>query len=200
MNQPRDYDTIVLNNGDRLRVVLLDITSREIRYRPYEQFDGPTRTISMNRISEIIHRDGSVEDIANKLIFGLSGDPLGFAFMGPEIGFELTKGNINAQVQARLPAMGNQYNLDSGFGVGIGLNYLLFDRHNTLYIGGIGEYENRKIGDTWYYNGVAMGSLGWRYVHDTGINIRVGVDLGGQFGNTDGEFVWRVVMPIGYSF
>ena len=198
---PRDYDTIVQNSGVEIRALITEITSKEIKYRPYDQPDGPIRTIPIIRVSEIIHRNGNVEDIANKTTFGVSGDPLGFVFVGPEIGFELSKGNFNYQIQVRLPSMGNQNSFDSGFGIGLGANYLFLSRHNSYYLGGIAEYENHKLDDTWYHNGVIWGGLGWRYVHDTGINIRGGIDGGIKFGNTmRRELIWRPVFSIGYNF
>ena len=196
---PRDYDTIVLNNGETIVVLISEITSREIRYRLFDQPDI-ARTISTNRISEIIHKNGSVENFANRTSIGISADPSGFALFGPEVGFEITKGKMNYQIQARFSSMGNQNSFDGGLDVGAGVYRLLKGRENGFYLGGIGEYSFHKIGDSLYHYGALSASAGYRIVFDNGINIRLGADVGGRFNNDGGEFVWRPVTSVGYNF
>ena len=199
---PRDYDTIILKNGNRIYVLLTEISSKEIRYRLNSQPDGPLRIISVSSVSQIRHRNGNVENIKNNSSFGLIADPGGFIGSGPETGFEITSGNANYQFIARFPSLGASNNFSAGIDVNMSINYLYNANESGFYLGAVGGYRGYYLdhSKTLYSKGILLGATGYRIVFDSGYNMRFGIGFGASFGNSGGEFIWRPVSSIGYSF
>ena len=193
-------DVIVLNNKETLNVSIIEVTQREIRYRNANQLDDLVRVLSLSQVSEIIYKDGTIENFPQKTAFGISMDPSGFALNGPDVGFEITHGSMNYQIQARFPAIGAQNDYDGGFGIGFSINRLLNGNSNGFYLGVFGEYNNHRIGDTLNHFGVFAGGVGYRFVRDNGFNVRIGADVGGSFGDSGSEFIWRPVTAVGWNF
>ncbi|MCL2064013.1 MAG: hypothetical protein FWG98_06535 [Candidatus Cloacimonetes bacterium] len=200
ISENRDDDTIVLNNKTIIHANITEISSREIRYRPANQPEGLVRVLSTSQISEIIYSDGTRENYAKKTSFGISADPSGFALYGPDVSIEINKGRANTQLQVRFPSVGAQ-NDDylSGLGIGLSVLYVHYGRSGGFYFGGIGEYSYHKSGEITYHNGAFAASTGYKFVHDSGANFRLGFDIGGQFGDTE-NFVIRPVTAIGWKF
>ena len=195
------HDRISLKNGNRINAIVIEVSSREIRYRLANQPEGPVRVISTSSVTEILYQDRSIDNFANKAIFGVSIDPSGFALSGPEGGFEITKGNINTQIQLRFPSAGAQNSdLSGGFGIGLNVNYIQNGRSGGFYAGGIGEYSTWKTGDEYSHNGAFAGNIGYRFAGESGMNFSLGASVGGRFGDSGATFIWRPVTSVGYSF
>ena len=58
-------DTIVFKNGDKIKSKVLEVTTTEIKYKKFENIDGPTYSILKSDVSMINYQNG-VKDIFNQ--------------------------------------------------------------------------------------------------------------------------------------
>ena len=165
-------DIIVLVNGEEIEAKVLEISSREIRYKNYNNLDGPTIVLSREDVSAINYENGTTELISsassepiqnarvvtsgfnpNRTTFGIFFNPLGFLQFGPMFGLSLSRSYFLANAHVRIPAGGlllpimfgeNRYRAKVGKGVGVGgdLNFFLNRRRGGLYSGALFEYWN----------------------------------------------------------
>ena len=61
-------DVIVRKDGVKIQAKILEISSSTIKYRNFTQPDGPTRTISISMVTEIIYDDGQFEKFDEKVV------------------------------------------------------------------------------------------------------------------------------------
>lgn len=54
-------DVIFTSNGDEIPSKVVEITNQEIKYKKFEQLDGPLRNINISEVFMIIYQDGSRE-------------------------------------------------------------------------------------------------------------------------------------------
>ena len=120
-------DIITLTNGDEIKAKVLEITSKEIKYKKYENLDGPTVIVDISKVFAINYENGTREVFntagtgtassqgrqdkpvlmdPNKVYFGIWANPVGFLTFGPMFGFEITKKKINADIHIRIPQLG----------------------------------------------------------------------------------------------
>lgn len=103
-------DLIVLKNGDEIKSKVLEITPAEIKYKKFDNLDGPTVTILKTDVFMIKYQNGTKEVINNTNTSSLGNEnntakkfidlkpnrvgfyinPLGFIQFGPMIGTEIT--------------------------------------------------------------------------------------------------------------
>ena len=146
------------------------------------------------------HREEIIENFSGGSSFGLVADPAGFFSYGPEAGFEITSRNMNYQFIAKLSSLGASNSYDGGVDIFMSINYLSDSSKNGFYFGGVGGYSSHKILDSWFHNGIFLGAGGYRFVYESGLNMRIGIGLGANFGSAGGSFIWRPVTSVGYSF
>jgi hypothetical protein len=104
-------DTIILKNGNEIRSKVLEINNNEVRYKRFDNLDGPTISLMkseifmikyLNGTKDVINIDnsssrGNGQDSVRKYIdkkpdrVGLYLNPLGFIQFGPMIGTEITR-------------------------------------------------------------------------------------------------------------
>ena len=54
-------DAIIKRDGTKMLVKVVEITATTIKYRNFDQPDGPLRNVAINDVEEIIYNDGSWE-------------------------------------------------------------------------------------------------------------------------------------------
>ena len=168
-------DLIILRDGNTIEAKVMEITPSEVKYRRFDNLNGPTIVIPKNSVLSIRYENGVVDVIVaasgrqsgntdssmmdpNTTIFGISIDPSGFLVYGPSLSVEMTSGNLNAQVNIRFPSIGMLSDIGGdGFaiGVGMGVNYFHHTRIGGFYIGlmtdiNYGEYKVTEY-DKWGY-------------------------------------------------
>jgi len=115
-------DIIVLKNGDEIKSKVLEITPNEIKYKKFDNIDGPTISILKTDVFMVKYPNGTKEVINNTTkmaqnnntksepkvileekpkIFGVYFNPLGFIQFGPMLGVELMP-NKNFIIDAHL--------------------------------------------------------------------------------------------------
>lgn len=52
-------DVIILNNGKKMEAKVVEVSTTTIKYKRYDQEDGPMRTIEITEVDEIIYNDGT---------------------------------------------------------------------------------------------------------------------------------------------
>lgn len=149
-------DIIILKNGNEIQAKVLEISSTEIKYKRFDNLDGPMLILSAVSVSAIKYENGAWEDInaatkeaeaankeaakqsypmnPDKFIFGIYANPIGFLILGPMAGFEFTKGRFNAEVNFRFPSLGllmpvfedTEYENKITKGIGVGLGLRYF--------------------------------------------------------------------------
>ena len=158
-------DLIILKNGNEIKAKVLEITRTEIKYKRYDNLNGPILTVSVDSVSAIKYENGTWEDIdartkaaetqsyamnPQKLIFGIYANPIGFLTLGPMAGLELTYGYFSAELNVRFPTLGllmpiihdSRYDntITEGIGVGCGIKFFLPSSIGGFYIGGFAEF------------------------------------------------------------
>jgi len=129
-------DIITLKNGNEIKAKVLEITPTEIKYKRYENLEGPTVVIRRAEVYAITYENGETELITtsgsgssressiysapamdpDKVYYGIWANPLGFVTFGPMFGFEITKNRFNVDFSLRLPSLGLMMKLiESGF-------------------------------------------------------------------------------------
>ena len=121
-------DIITLTNGDEIKAKVLEITSQDIKYKRYENLDGPTVVVEIKKVFAINYQNGTREVFntagtetassggtrqgkpilmdPNKVYAGIWFNPVGFLTFGPMFGFEITKKKFNADFHIRIPQLG----------------------------------------------------------------------------------------------
>jgi hypothetical protein len=65
-NNALSQDIIVQTNGDEIEVKVIEITSETIKYRLFENLDGPLRNINISNVFMIIYENGSRETFTSQ--------------------------------------------------------------------------------------------------------------------------------------
>ena len=144
-------DIISMKNGTREEANILEIDETTVRYKKFNNLEGPTYTAKKESISEITYKNGTKENFDNKpqelspeknpnsvwwtkakeTKLGFWMDPLGFAQWGPMIGVSIRVGS-NFDVKAHV----RYYNHDFPF------NHETFDDYDhEYYYDGYSHYE-----------------------------------------------------------
>ena len=169
-------DVITMRNGNEIKAKVTEITSSEIKYKRFENLEGPTVVVAKSEVFAINYENGTREVINSmttstsnavrtttqsyaidpqKPTFGIYANPIGFATFGPMIGAELTAGKLIAELNFRFPSMGllmpivdDCEKLTGGIGIGVGLKFYNARPKGGLYVGGLLEYNNYKTSET----------------------------------------------------
>ena len=123
-------DVITLRNGDEIKAKVTEISSSEIKYKRFDNLDGPTIVVSKSEVFAINYENGTRDVInsmtstpsaqqsenvrqtqsynmdPNKAYFGMFANPIGFFTFGPAIGAELTKGKFIGEFNLIFPSLG----------------------------------------------------------------------------------------------
>lgn len=108
-------DIILLRNGSELQAKVAELTPTEIKYRRFDNPDGPLITIMRSEVFMITYENGSKELMSEAAApakadeeqpkatprwlakrpkgVGIWADPLGFAFFGPRLGMDFRMRN-----------------------------------------------------------------------------------------------------------
>jgi hypothetical protein len=155
-------DLIILTDGNIIEAKVLEISPSEIRYKRFDNLDGPTIILPVAGVLSIRYENGTVETFntapepapaqtvrpntpvmdPDKLYVGIFAEPSGFAMYGPSLAVEFTKGSFNTLINFRIGALGLLK--DSDFGAGVALNYFFPSRIGGFYLGGMIEYSTGK--------------------------------------------------------
>jgi hypothetical protein len=154
-------DLLILKDGNTVEATVLEISSTEIRYRRFDNLEGPIIVIPVTNVLSIRYENGTTEIINSvaiagekkppvlepgKFYFSISADPSGFLLYGPLVLTEFTKNHFNAQVYVSFPSIGLLVEAD-GFGIGFGtsINYLWLTRLGAFYLGGLFDYGGYSV-------------------------------------------------------
>ena len=180
-------DLIILRDGSMIEAKVTEISPVEIRYKRYENLDGPTIVLPRIDILSIRHENGTYEILNAGTVqesprvekpviqtskprttaldpdiwtIGFNINPAGIFLDGASICLEFGKGNFNMEINIFLPfiSIGN----DFGFGGLFTFNYFHHTSNGGTYLGmGIGlvGYDYDSHGD-WYGGFFMCFSLG----------------------------------------
>ena len=164
-------DVITLKNGDEIKAKVTEITSSEIKYKRYDNLDGPTVVAAKQDVFAINYENGTREVINaastssapaartatqstvmdNKMNFGVYANAGGLFTHGPMIGAELTKGKIIGDFGLHLNKFGtlsytsaHQESMDSGIGLFVGIKFFNPKPKGGFYAGFIFDYWTHK--------------------------------------------------------
>jgi hypothetical protein len=155
-------DLIVFRDGNTVEAQVVEISPSVIRYKRFDNLNGPVIAIPAARVLSIRYENGTTEIInagpiagskaktpalePDKLYVSVSADPSGFLLYGPFVLTEFTKNRFNAQVYVSFPSVGLVVQAD-GFGIGAGasLNYLWHTRLGAVYFGGLFDYSGYTV-------------------------------------------------------
>jgi hypothetical protein len=142
-------DLIVLRDGNMIEAKIVEISPSEIRYKRFDNLDGPTIVLPVTNVLSIRYENGTSEIFnanttagqretainPDKLTVGIIANPSGLLLYGPSISVDFSKGNFTSQIDIIIP-----YGLVSTSGGGIGFlstfNYLWHSRLGGFYLGG----------------------------------------------------------------
>jgi hypothetical protein len=103
-------DIINLKDGNTVEAKVLEISSTAIRYRRFDNLEGPIIVIPAANVASIRYENGTMEIInsaaivgekpplidPDKFYFSISADPSGFLMYGPQVLAEFAKNHFNA--------------------------------------------------------------------------------------------------------
>ena len=163
-------DLIVLKSGEEIKSKVLEENLVDIKYKEFENQDGPTYTIERSKVYEIKYENkNDDDDKAKKLLSeGESSMPsgaislnfLGFLQFGPLIQYEAKiTDNLYLVPSVRIGYLGlmfhvvwetlddeDDYLTGPCLGIGAGLRgFALMSNDNAVYYGGIIEYNMAKV-------------------------------------------------------
>ena len=175
-------DVIVLLNGDEIEAKVLEISSSEIRYKNYNNQDGPTIVIAKSEVQAINYENGTSEIIStagsgtrqrastedwnpNRVNFGIFVNPVGLLQFGPLAGFSLSANKFLTNLHVRIPQAGLLFpiinmeyrykvRVTKGIGVGLDANYFSNGPRGGFFIGGMGEFWTMTL--DYKYDGPSM--------------------------------------------
>jgi hypothetical protein len=154
-------DLIVLRDGNTIEAKVIEISPSGIRYRRFDNLEGPTIVVPAANVYSIKYENGTAELInavpiigekkppvmePDRLYFSISADPSGFLLYGPLVATEFARNHFNAQIYFSFPSIGLLVESD-GFGMGAGacLNYLWHTRLGAIYLGGLIDYSGYEV-------------------------------------------------------
>ncbi|MDR3020482.1 MAG: hypothetical protein LBU66_06215 [Treponema sp.] len=139
----------------------------------------------------------------DRLTFGFSADPAGFAILGPSSAFEFTKGRLNTIIILSFPSLGLLSDYEEAFGAGLVLNYFWHSRRGGFYLGGMGEFNTGKLaGNSEQFIGGAVAlSTGFKFAYSSGMYLRTGGFLGvSASSESEPALLIRPDISVGYNF
>ncbi|MEP5612170.1 MAG: hypothetical protein ABJP45_07965 [Cyclobacteriaceae bacterium] len=168
-------DVIVMKNGDELNARVEEVGTSAIKYKKFENLDGPTYSVNKNSVFMIRYENGS-KDVFNEATqptpaspppttsaspsesempqSSFNVNPLGFLQFGPIFQYESKIGPTTYIVP---------YFRYAFAGVATHLVWTAFEEDSELSAGtaaiGVGVKSFASSGDSWYYGGIL--DLGW---------------------------------------
>jgi hypothetical protein len=204
-------DLIILRDGNMIESKVMEISPSEIKYKRFDNLDGPTIIIDKTDVLSIRYENRSVEIInpilsggqesgqrtkpprpetalaTDKLNVAINANPAGLLAYGPSVCLELVKGKFNSEINLIITA-----GLVSGFSGGIG-GLVTFNRfwhrwNGGFYLGGgVGFiFQKDYYTGTWDYDAKG-GKKGEPYVLPSLLEI-MGLNLGYKFVLTSGLY------------
>jgi len=217
-------DLIILKDGNTIAAKVSEISPTEIRYKRFDNLDGPTIVIPADRVLSIRYQNGTQEIInadagqkntqaksvdttppidPDKFIFAFSANPSGFLPMflgfgeqlGPSVCFEFGKGHFNSEVHLIFFPF---WYVDGSFGGLATFNYFWHNSVGGFYLGGGIGYillANWKEDEEILTVGL---NIGWKFVLRSGLYFRTGTYLG--IANSYTGVYIKPDLAIGYCF
>jgi hypothetical protein len=192
-------DLVVLRDGNMIEAKVIEISSLEIRYKRFDNLEGPTIVIPKTEVLSIRYENGTTEVFnspptnqqavrtqttaidPDRFIFGINanaGGAIGYAYSGGSgagVNIELGKGNFNSEINLMIPA--------GGFGLLLTFNYFAPSSIGGFYIGGGAGYIYTANTHSWFHpygshiNTLGL-NLGYKYVMSSGLYFRTGAFIG----------------------
>jgi hypothetical protein len=160
-------DIIVLTDGNMIEAKVEEISPTEIKYRRFDNLNGPLNIINKSDVYSIKYENGTVEVInaapssapqspsipppktvspvldPNKFYFSLSLEPFGLLVGGPSATAEFSKGAFNSLFHVSFPTLDllKEVSDGFGFGLGVGINYFWNSKIGGFYLGGMFEWN-----------------------------------------------------------
>jgi len=159
-------DMIVLINGNIIEAKILEILPTEIRYKRFDNLNGPIHVILKREVYSIRYENGIVDVInspasvgnvkqkpdeqtmpaidPDKLYFSLSFEPSGFLMGGPSVTGEFLKGANFSSLYMSFPSLAADSKAEPGssFGLGGSLNHIWMNKKfSGFYLGGLFEWN-----------------------------------------------------------
>jgi hypothetical protein len=198
-------DLLVLKDGNMIEAKVTEISPTEIRYKRYNNLDGPTIVVPSANVLSIRYENGTTEIInhagpgspragmpqntaidPNRVIFGINanaGGALGYILggaAGTGVTIELGKGRFNSEISLMFPI--------GGFGFLAAFNGFWPSRIGGFYLGGGVGFSFYSAWD-YYYDEATMATslplglnIGYKFVTPSGLYFRTGVFAGFDFG------------------
>ena len=159
-------DIVILKNGTSVDAKVIEVDDNSVRYKKFNNPDGPTYTAKKETISEIRYKNGSKEIFnqakatspdknpnsvwwtkARETKLGFWMDPLGLAQWGPMAGVVIRMGtNFDIKAHVRyynedfpLSDEFHNYHYDQGFGIGLEFSKLFATTHGNWHAGFLAE-------------------------------------------------------------
>ena len=156
-------DVIILRNGDKINAKVMEISPTEIKYKRFDNLDGPLVIIYTADVLAIQYENGTIERIiklpapapttwqestpakipktssmnSGEFYIGINCNPGGALLNGTTFCIELGKGEFNTELNFIFPSMGGLANdeIDKGFGALITLNRFIPYKFGGFYYG-----------------------------------------------------------------
>ncbi|WP_461246718.1 hypothetical protein [Treponema sp. R6D11] len=177
-------DIIVLRDGSMIEAKVSEISPTEIRYKRFNNLDGPTIVIPADRVLSIRYQNGNQEIInaeakpaqkkpvtpamdPDKFIFAFNANPGGLLGSYMPLCLEFGKGHFNSEVHIGFWGLPN---------VLATFNYFWPNSVGGFYLGGGTGFVDSWLEPGW---GIPAGlNIGWKFVTPIGIYFCTGTYIG----------------------
>ncbi|MDR0321100.1 MAG: hypothetical protein LBI28_06330 [Treponema sp.] len=219
-------DLIIMRDSNVIEAKVTEISPTEIRYKRFDNLDGPTVVIPAANVLSIRYENGTTEVInaflpgqantdADKIHWAFNGNPGGALLGGTTFCFEFGRGNFNSEINLIFPALGGiGSSVNKGFGILYTFNYFWHSKIGGFYLGGGlgGTYQQRYARVTdgpWSTEGYfdefifSLGvNIGYKFVTAVGLYFRLGGFIGVAFGYSDSPVnaFFKPDLAMGWSF
>jgi len=201
-------DVITLKNGDEIKAKVTEMTSSEIKYKRFDNLDGPTVVVAKTEVFAINYENGTREVINTvaedskstssfneraKPNIGIFVNPGAAATFGPMAGIEVSAGLFSVEAHVFFPQSGlmttwigssNIEKAEGGFGIGIAPKFYTNRTNGGFYAGAFVDYWKTKFifPNNFAYTdltAVAFGTnVGYKFVFPFGLYLRTGGYIG----------------------
>jgi len=167
-------DVITLKTGEEIKAKVEEISSSEVKYKRFDNLNGPTIVIEKAKVFAINYENGTREVFnvieeptvkegkkefptgahGKNFYTGIYANPVGFLFAGPLVGVEFTMSrHVIIDGHIRIPKLGLLSGLlwsgefgskAGGIGVGIDVKYFTGGNSGGFYVGPAVEFWKMK--------------------------------------------------------
>ncbi len=196
-------DKIYLKSGEKIEAKIIKVTEEKIEYKKFNNQNGPTFEISVDKIQLVVYENGESQILQNSKSdennisesktknencqSRINIDLASISKNGPaSISYEILNKSGSRGIEIPISYHYNLFNSDktnSGYTIGLNLKYYVNKKGKGFYFGpslGLGVFSWIRTGYSSSWNGISINNYVYTY-NENKFSVYVGPKVGGQF-------------------